>query len=414
MLTEKLSIFENPSFDDSIAGEEIHTYHPTSNSFNNNDEIEIVINNNDALILMNESALYIEGTVDISATGKGTVKVVNNFGAFLFEYLTYELNGIEIDRVRDPGIVTLLKSYLCLNENECKSLSFAGISCPNDNNATMLQPDNSFSLRIPLPFLFGIFYDYKRVLRGKHKLRLVRARSDNNCYQVLLDAADRNAQDLKKMTINVTKVELKAKHILPTDTIKLEILKKLDSRTPILIPFRKWELHELPVLAASNKQIWTVKTSVNLERPRYVVVAFQTDRKDNVKNTNVYFDHINITDMKVFLNSHCYPYESLQLNFSNKKYAELYQMYLDFHQSFLSREPEPLISYDKFKERVLFVFDTSKYNNNNETVFSSTCDLRIEFQSSVDFPNKTKAYCLIIHDSIVEYTPLTGVVRQVT
>lgn len=189
-MSEKLLIFENPNFDNSIVREEIHTYHPPIKSFDNNDEIEITINQQDVLVSMYESALYIEGNIEHSSTGKGITKITNNMGAFLFDYISYELNGIEIDRVRDPGITTLLKAYLSLNENECKALQIAGFIYPLDGDLYTLH-DNSFSLRIPLSYLFGIFNDYRRIIRGRHKLRLVRARADNNCYQVVLNELEK-------------------------------------------------------------------------------------------------------------------------------------------------------------------------------------------------------------------------------
>jgi hypothetical protein len=193
----------------------------------------------------------------------------------------------------------------------------------------------------------------------------------------------------------------------------LEIFENLEKEASILTPFRKWELHELPTLRKSNKEVWAVKTSVNLERPRYVILGFQTNRKDNAKSTSAEFEHLNITDMKVFLNSDCFPYETMKLDWENDRYSELYQMYLNLQESFLGRQPEPLISYGNFKSLPLYAFDTSKHKN-NEAVLSSTCDLRVEFQSVNQFPDNTKAYCLVIHDSIIEYTPLTSIVQQIT
>ena len=409
-MSGKLAIFENPEFDNIIAREEIHSYHPTTNSFENNDEIEIVINQQDVLLSLSESALCIEGKIDITTDGKGDVSITNNFGAFLFDFISYELNGVEIDRVRDPGILTLIKTFLTNSENESKVLEMSSFIWAKSSFALH---NGAFSLRIPLSQLFGLFTDYKRVLRGKHRLRLVRSRTDNNCYRLTLNAADESATNLNKISVKITNIELKAKHVYPVDSFKLKMLKNIERNDGILIPFRKWDLHELPVLRRTDKEIWAVKTSVNLERPKYVIIAFQVDRKENAKRNVSFFDPVNITDCKVYLNSDCYPYESMRLDFDKGRYTEAYQMYSDFQRSFFSHERnEPLLSYGDFSKRTIFVIDTSKHDN--DVVLTSTCDIRIEFQSSETFPDKTRAFCIIIHDCIFENNPLTGIVRQIT
>ena len=58
----------------------------------------------------------------------------------------------------------------------------------------------------------------------------------------------------------------------------------MGENNPIIIPFRKWELYELPSLRPSNREIWSTKTLTNLEKPRFVIVAFQVNRKNNPIN----------------------------------------------------------------------------------------------------------------------------------
>jgi len=49
----------------------------------------------------------------------------------------------------------------------------------------------------------------------------------------------------------------------------------------------------------------------------------------------------------------------------------------------------------------------------NESVKSGTVDVRLDFECK-DLPANTTAYCLIIHDRVVQYNPLTNVVRKIT
>ena len=58
---------------------------------------------------------------------------------------------------------------------------------------------------------------------------------------------------------------------------------------------------------------------------------------------------------------------------------------------------------------MLFVFDCSKQN---EVVKLSTVDLKIEIEAQTSFPQDASAYCLILYDSLVTYTPLSNIVRR--
>lgn len=399
MMLEELQLYRDPHFDDSIVREEIRTYHPFVKSFRNNDEIEITIYQQDALLLMHEAALLIEGTLKKTAGG-GTVEFTNNSGAYLFDSISYELNGKEVDKVRDPGTVSLMRAYLCYDKHD-ETLSIAGWNFPGGQLVTYNSVKSTFFIRIPLSHLFGLFQDYKRVMFGKQTIRLIRARTDANCFKVSTDDT--------VVELSITGIELKAKHVFLNDVLKLNFLTQINSDKPILLPYRQWEIHELPALTAgATKEIWSVKTCTNVESPRYVIVAFQTDRKDREKQDIVYFDNIDISNIKLCINSEYYPYEDLKLDFTARKYAEAYHMYTQFSKIFASND-RPILDFVAFNSHALFVIDCSK---RNDSIKSSTVDIKLEIESRQAFPNNTRAYCLIIHDRVVEYLPLSGIVRS--
>lgn len=289
---------------------------------------------------------------------------------------------------------------LCLTDSESRALDISGWSWPVGVIRTIDETTKEFSFRIPLASLFGVFADYKNVLMGKQKIKLVRARHDDNCYKSSGD---------KKATITIKTVELKVRHIYPSDSAKLSLLDEISKNKSIFIPFRNWEIHELPALRTTKRDIWTVKTMS--ERARYVIVFFMNDRKDNFKKDCTYFDNLNITDVKLYLNSEVYPYESLNLNFSNRQYTEAYRMYTEFQKTYLGKQSsEPLLDFTAFANRALFVIDCTKQN---ESLKSATIDVKLEFQSSANFSAESRAFCLIIHDRVLEYQALTGQVKDI-
>jgi hypothetical protein len=291
-LRHVFNIFQKPQFDETIQKIENRSYYPYLKSFNNNDAIEITINQSDSWQLMYDSALIIEGKL-IKKTGTGSVTLINNAGAFLFNTIEYYLNGKEVETVRDPGIVSTIRGYLCYNSHDSKHLDIAGWNFPNH---PIVNADGSFVLRIPLKHLFSIFVDYQVASFGKQTVRLVRAKNDNDCMLVSEVGNAPEVATTGELTVN--NVYLKVNIITPNDMLKVDLYKAIKADKPILIPFRKWEYHELPQLTqGAVKEIWGVKISTSVESPRYVIVAFQTNRRDNDKKDLSYFDNIDISDI---------------------------------------------------------------------------------------------------------------------
>ncbi|XP_049826250.1 uncharacterized protein LOC126266389 [Aethina tumida] len=221
----------------------------------------------DSWVLMHEAAIVIEGELRRDG-GEGEVSLVNNAGAFMFDNITYELNGKEVDSVRTPGIVSTIRGYLCYNQMDSNILSTAGWCYPN--NLVTTKNKSTFVLRIPLHHLFGLFIDYKLAQFGKHTLRLVRARSDLDAIvcKSLKDTAPTSG------IIKMTNIYLKAPIVVPNDMLKIKLLDSIKNDKPILLPFRRWEYHELPQLTTgSTKKIWGVKTCTAVESPRFVIYS---------------------------------------------------------------------------------------------------------------------------------------------
>src|SRR5699024_11049936 len=125
-------------------------------------------------------------------------------------------------------------------------------------------------------------------------------------------------------------VELQVTHVVPNDMIKLKLLEGTNQNTPIRVAFRRWELHELPSLRETKKEIWQIGTSPNVEKPRYVIFAAQTSRQDSPTSDISKFDNINLSNIQLMLNSECFPYENTTNEFNKSKYTAAYESYQKF------------------------------------------------------------------------------------
>lgn len=399
-MTDILDIGDKPIFDERIVKIETHAYNPFANTtFGHSDEIRIPIQQQDLYTLPCESFLYIEGKLTITHPIDGASTVMgNNCVAFMFDEIRYELNGVEIDRNRNVGITSTLKNYVTVSSDRSVILRNAGWDISN-------TADGYFNFCVPLYMLLGFCEDYRRVvINARHELILIRSRNDNNC---LIGAS---ATEPK---IDIFKIQWRMPHVLPNEMNKLSMLRALESGRYLDMGFRSWDLYEFPLLQLTTKHSWAIKTATQLEKPRYVVFALQTGRKNVMSADTSRFDDCRLNNVKLYLNSECYPYDDMNLDFEKNRWSILYDMYARFCKGYYGYEYlEPSLTVTTFLRYGPFVIiDCSRQN---ESVKSATVDVRLEFECMENVPMNTTAYCLIIHDRVVQYNPLTNVVRKIT
>lgn len=248
------------------------------------------------------------------------------------------------------------------------------------------------------------------MLNCNQQLVLNRSSSDLDALYVKEVGGNTIDDKYKKVKIEVNKIICKMPIVKVADREKLKLLKVLESRETLSCAFRTWDLCEYPVLPQNTSHSWTVKSSNLLEKPRFAIIAFQTERKNNLNNPSGLFDHCNLKNIKVHLNSDVYPHEDFHADFSKKSMSLLYKAYTDFQKSYYDKEnPAPLSKKDFLDFTPIAVIDLSRQIDNVKSV---SVDLRVEFETSIDVPAKTTAYCLILHDQVITYNPFSGEVRK--
>lgn len=395
-----LNVTENITFDNAIAGLEYHSYLPyAGTSFNHNDEVRIPLQQTDVYTLPSDSYLYFEGEIS-NPTERGTVpttlKLVNNFICHLFDEIRYEVNGQTVDRVRNPGITVTLKNLVSLNKSQSTRMFNAGWS----DTSTYTLNGNKFNICIPLSMLLGFFEDYNKILINlKQELVLLRAANDVNA---IIETSNKNETEIK-----ISKIVWKVPHVSVNDHTRLQLLSIIDRATDINIAFRSWELHELPSVPSSTKNSWAIKSAAQLEKPRYIIFALQSNRRGNLIKNSSLFDHCKFTNAKLFLNAQQYPYDNIQANFTDNQYATLYEMYSRFQSSFYNKTAEPLLDKSTFASDAPIIVIDCLHQNDDLNVGS--VDIRLEFETTENVPANTTAYCIIIHDKFFTYNALRGI-----
>ena len=100
----------------------------------------------------------------------------------------------------------------------------------------------------------------------------------------------------------------------------------------------------------------------------------------------------------------------MNLDFAKNQFAILYEMYTKFQSTYYNRTAKLLLTKNQFLNKApLFAIDCSKQN---ESLKSGSVDCRLEIESVDNNSPETSANCLIIHNCIIEYYPISSIVRK--
>ena len=230
---------------------------------------------------------------------------------------------------------------------------------------------NHLNFCIPLKYLQGFFEDYKRmIINARHELILIRSRNDNNALI---------GSQMLEPEIELLKLQWRVPHVTLNDVNKLSLLRTLESGQNLSICFHSWDLYEYPLLQSTTKHSWAVKASAQLENPRCIILALQTNRKNVMPEDITMFNNCKLSNVKLFLNSEFYPYDDMNLDFDKNKHTILFHMYTQFHKSYYGHScNEALFTVAEFLQfGPLAVIDCSRQN---ESIKNGTVDVRLEFE----------------------------------
>lgn len=399
---EILNVLDPLREDESIVGYDYRNYLPyNAGQLDNSDEIRICCNNS-TLAHLAESCLYLEGAVtDLAPATLNNVKLAKNFPLFLFSEARLEINGVVVDSVRAPGLVSTMKNYCLLSHTELGSASeFFWV----DKVVEIAKTMNKFSCCVPLRTVFGLCQDYQKVIiYSKLELVLVRSRHDLDCFAE--PTKDASAK------IKLSRVSWRLPHAEVADLVKLRMSKIVESGRELEIGYRASEYFEAPNLGTDRMFNWQLKTSAGAERPLYVILGLQTNRREKMDKDVTVFDNCSLRDAKLFLNSIQYPYESLNVDYSADQYSNLFRMFTKFRKSYHG-EGSSYVGTSDFKNTCpLVVFDVTKMPLDLK---SAPVDIRLELSFNKDIVATTSAHAVLIFDKVISYNPYTGLVlRQV-
>ena len=412
-----LNIKENPLTDESIESYEYHEYETiTGTSLNNNGEIRISIETQDIFTHPSESFLIVEGRltkVDDSTYADGNlITLTNNAIMHLFANIKYQLSSQDIESLYYPGQASTMLGLLKYPDDFSKSQGLNQLWMKDTNTQPSLtdnigfsarqsyivrQPDpkGTFSFRIPLSHIFGFCEDYTKIMYGlRQTLTLVRKSDDDAIFR-------EGTVDAGKITLS--KISWFMPHVLPSDSEKFQLYKTIESKARLPVAFRTRQCDAITV-TQSTSFTWRLSVKSSPEKPRYIIAGFQTN-KDNDQTANPsIFNHVNVTNMYVMLNSTRYPAVDYNISFPKNNVSRIYGDAALFRSKFYNMDAlisNPNITPSDFKSLYpLFVFDVSKQS---ERLKSTITDIQIKTNFSENVPAQTEMFAMVISDRYLTF-----------
>ena len=413
-----LQINESLVTDESIEEYQYHEYEPiTGANLNNPGEIRITIETQDIFYHPSESYLTIEGqltkTDNTAYANADVVTLTNNGLMHLFSNIKYQLSGQEIESLFYPGQATTMLGLLKYPDDFQKSQGLnqlwykdTGSTAAIDGNNTGFgvrhgylikkpTPKGTFSFRVPLKHIFGFAEDYNRIVYGfRHVLTLVRKSHDDAIFRLAAAGAGK---------VTLSKISWYVPHVRPADAPKLKLYEMIEKKVKVAVGFRMRQCESISVPQSTNF-IWRLTVKSSPEKPRYIVVAFQTGKDgDQTKNPSI-FDHVKVKNMYVTLNSTRYPAVDYNLSFTKQQFSRAYGDAASFRSQFYNMDElisNPNITPSDYKDLFpLFVFDVSKQS---EKLKNSVTDIQVKAHFNTNVPANTEAFAVVLSDRVVTF-----------
>ena len=176
------------------------------------------------------------------------------------------------------------------------------------------------------------------------------------------DAIFRTGGDAGKVVL--TKLSWYVPHVLLALEQKLELYKTIESKANLPVGYRMIQCDSIPVPQTINFT-WRLSVKSAPEKPRWIIIGFQTDKSGDQEHNPSMFDHCNLTNMFVILNSKRYSeIDCDDTNFTQQNFSRVHCDAAAFRTKFYHLEDlisNPNITPADYKELFpMFVFDVTK------------------------------------------------------
>ena len=439
IINEMINIDEPILVDNSIQSFKYLDYIPQNLADINYDnaQINIDIQASDNFLVPSESQILIEGQLlrdDDQPFGVADeITLVNNAMMYMFRYIELEVGTEKVESIDNPGQTTSILGYLSypddFNSSSGMSLCWSKDTTDNANSqkyntsgaiaaggavpaftpqeiATYNEgfhkrklflnssnPRGLFSFCIPFSHIFG-FSEYGKYIYNT-KMSLKFSRESDNIPIHRANAINRTGKiRLNKITWRIPEIQ-----IAPED--RTHAINKIVSGKDIAVSYTRRTCYKKELVANVTSDLWRTSVTSGVDKPRWVIVAFQTDRHTNQNQNPAVFDNVDLREACLELNSEKYPKDSNTIDFNRNDIARWYNSLDNFKKEYYGYNSligGTQITPLSFKNMFPFlVFDVRRQP---EQLRSGVADMTLKFKFGTAVPANTHVYAIVLSDSL--------------
>ena len=230
-----------------------------------------------------------------------------------------------------------------------------------------------------------------------HTLVLTRSSTSDNALFRRKDTTPATG-NVPDGAVNLTNIRWKLPRVSPSDVAKYELLKQVKSAAVLNVAFRMRQCISTDVPASKNFT-WRLGVRSSPEQPRYIFLAFQTDRWGNQQKNTATYDHCSVTNAYISLNNDRYPLNRFESDFAKNHYDDLYYQFASFIEKFYKVDKiaaSTCVGTVEYKTLFpIIMFDVSRQS---ERLKSAVTDITLGVQFSKNPDPKTIAHAVMISD----------------
>ncbi|XP_065653099.1 uncharacterized protein LOC136080409 [Hydra vulgaris] len=392
--SEVLNFTEIPTVDAGVERFEFHEYDPVARTnLNSVGKISINIEQQDlftlpseAFLLFEERLLKADGT---SYANAHAVSLTNNGIMHLFSQILYQLSNQEVEAVYHLGQATTMLGMLKYPNNFQLAQGLNQLWYENSATTAALAGNSGFA------HIFGFCDDYDKVIYGfKHTLTLVRKSDDDTIFRLPAAAAGK---------VNLDKMLLFIPNVIPSDIEKINFYKTIESKVTLLVSFHARQCDTISE-PQSTRFSWILSVKTSPEKPRKIIVGFQTNKDGNQELNPLIFGHCDLKNMYTMLNEERYPAVDYNLSFPNHQFSRAYRDASLFSEKFYGTNElilqSNIATFDYKYLCPLMVFNVSI---RSERLQSSVVYVQIKAIFNAVIPADTEAFAVVISDRLLQF-----------
>ena len=418
---DKLNLKEEFIIDESIKSYEFHEYQPEQIDLNRyNTEYRFKVNQQDLYLDISESYLQFTGqvlrkdnNVEIVLKPEDQLTMINNGLMYLFSSIQYSLSGKEIEDIRNPGETTTIMGYLSYSGDFEKteglnqlwyrdgSTDFktkTSFNVLHKHIVVNSTPNGTFSFLIPLKHILGFCKSYNKVLYGfKHELILNRKSNDH--YAIIRTPGDPDTTE--GGFIKLSKFSWYIPHVKPNLAKETQILNDIKNKVNYKVAYKRFS-SEKQTVPGGKDWSWRLATSTLPDKPRFIIIGFQEVKNEKIDEwDNSKFNHGNLKNVYVNLDSRRYPAIDYDLDFRKNDFCRMFKEAISFNKKcFGITDTVNMTPFDYKDYYPIYVVDVS---NQSDEIKGRVTDITIKM-SFAKTPQNLEATAIIVTDRIVTFS----------